>query len=256
MLYSRIPNSVWALIERVPILVIPSVRLLPLSVTSVTVGVVIVVSRVKVRLLALLVLPAISVCCTRTVLAPSDAMKPGVQVTPLSMLYSTAAPGSTPVTLSAPMFVIASGLLLPLSVTSAATGIAMFVSSVKVRLLALLELPAMSVWRTRTALAPSDAANPVVQVTPLSILYSMTAPGSIPVTLSEPMLVILSVLLLPLSVSSATVGAVGGVVSRVKVSPLPPLELPATSVWRTITVLEPSIAVKLEFHDVPPSMLY
>ena len=68
---------------------------------------------------------------------------------------------------------------------------------------------------------------------------------------------ILSVDELPVSLASATTGATGGVVSRVKVKAAEagPV-LPATSVWRTSTAFDPSTGVKLEIQVVPPSIEY
>ena len=53
---------------------------------------------------------------------------------------------------------------------------------------------------------------PVVQLVPPLVLYCQVAPASRPATLTEPMLVMLSVAM-PLLVARVIVGAAGGVVS-------------------------------------------
>ena len=64
-------------------------------------------------------------------------------------------------------------------------------------------------------------------------LYCTVAPVSVPVTVSAPLLVILSVMLEPVSNARATVGA-AALVSSVKLKAAEAaLTLPATSVWRT-----------------------
>jgi hypothetical protein len=73
-------------------------------------------------------------------------------------------------------------------------------------------LPALSVCRTVTLLAPSPASVklaplPVVQFVPPSMLYCQAAPASSPLTFTLPLLVILSLLELPLSVASDRLGA-------------------------------------------------
>src|SRR5688572_29738993 len=67
-------------------------------------------------------------------------------------------------------------------------------------------LPAVSVWRTSTLLAPSPLSVklvpvPATQVVPPSVLYCQLAPASSPLTLAVPTLVILSVELDPESVA-------------------------------------------------------
>ena len=75
--------------------------------------------------------------------------------------------------------------------------------------------------------------NELLQVCPLSIEYWTSAPASMPERVSAPLLVIWSELELPLSVVSATPGAAGPWVSRVKLKVVAADTLPATSVWRT-----------------------
>ena len=74
------------------------------------------------------------------------------------------------------------------------------------------------------------AACAVLQVVPLSMLYCQVASDSKPLTVTPPLLVMLSVVLLPVSAVRAKVGAKGGVVSRdtVKLTS-DALKLPAVS---------------------------
>src|SRR3989338_8053494 len=172
-------------------------------------------------------LPAASVWRTLTLLAPSPVRVkllplPAVQVAPLSMLYCQVAPVSRPVTLTEPLLVILSVAPAPVSATSArvwADGAAVSIVKAKASL-AAPTLPAASVWRTLTLLAPSPVRVkrlplPAVQVAPLSVLYCQVAPVSRPLTLTAPLLVILSVLPAPVSAASARVGADGAAVSSV-----------------------------------------
>ncbi len=77
---------------------------------------------------------------------------------------------------------------------------------------------------------------PVSQVVPPLMLYCQVAPGSSPLTLTVPLLVMPSVADTPVSTASAAVGAMGGIVSTVTAPSAPTwLTLPATSVWRTST---------------------
>ena len=90
-------------------------------------------------------------------------------------------------------------------------------SSVKLNAPEVLTLPAASVWRTTTDLAPSPVKAkllpvPVVQSVPLLVLYSQVAPISMPVTLTTPLLVLLSPTM-PVSPASAKVGADGASMS-------------------------------------------
>jgi hypothetical protein len=101
---------------------------------------------------------------------PSAAVKPDVQVVPLSTLYCTVAPVSRPVTLSVPTLLMPSPAT-PESVVKANQGAATVLSSVKLRLADGDWLPAISVCRTRTAFAPSIAVKLDVQFAPLSVLY-------------------------------------------------------------------------------------
>ena len=255
----------------------------PLSVPSVTVGAAAALSIVKASALELaLTLPATSVWRTMTDLAPSPASVklvplPAVQLLPPLVLYCQVAPASRPVTLTVALLVMPSPAT-PLSTASAATGDAAAVSSVKASAVELvLTLPAASVWRTMTDLAPSPLkvkllALPVVQLVPALVLYCQVAPASRPETLTMPTFVMLSVER-PLFVASEAIGADGGVVSgtgvggrttvlivNIKALELA-LTLPATSVWRTVTDFAPSpVSVKLlpapVVQLVPPLVLY
>ena len=139
------------------------------------------------------------------------------QFTPL-VLYSSWPPASTLLRLRVPALVmvsVAAPVMLPLSHTRptvGATGAAL--SSVKLRLDASLTLPALSVTRAYTVLAPSLAAKVLPQTVPL-VLYSKVAPASA-VTLSVPLLVSLSAPWLPLSHTRVSTAGVGAVLSRVK----------------------------------------
>ena len=129
---------------------------------------------------------------------------------------------SSPVRFNTPLLVILSAVLVPLSVAKARVGALAVVSSVKVyAVLGALALPAASVWRTSTLLAPSPVRvtlvpTPGVQLAPASVLYCQVAPLSRPVTLRRPLLVILSAVLVPLSVARLRLGAEGRVLSSFK----------------------------------------
>src|SRR6185369_14023531 len=254
--YSTVAPASMPESERVPVLVIWSPVLEPVSLVRAMPGAAgASVSRVKLRLPTLL-LPATSVCRTWTLLLPSLAAKLLFQVPPLSVEYSTVAPASMPDSEIVPVLVIWSLALEPVSLVRAMPGAAMVVSRVKVRLPTLLMLPATSVWRTCTLLLPSAAVKLLFQVAPPLVEYWTVAPASIPVSDRVPVLVIWSLLLEPVSLKRSTVGAVGAMVSRVKVRLPTLLVLPATSVWRTWTVLLPSAAVKLLFQVEPLSVEY
>src|SRR5207249_5205071 len=102
--------------------------------------------------------------------------------------------------------VILSALLAPVSLLSAIVGVAMVVSSVKVRL-ALAVLPAVSVSVTTTVWLPSAAgAVYVAEAGPPSMLKLRVTSAAAALTLSAASLVILSALLAPVSLLSAIVG--------------------------------------------------
>ena len=103
-------------------------------------------------------------------------------------------------------------------------------------------------------LMPSLAFRVFVQLVP-SMLYCTVPLVSGVVTLREPALLTLSLLLLPLSHTRPTVGASGAVLSTVKDSELTLLVLPALSKARAYTVLAPSSATKVVPHATP-SVLY
>ena len=105
-------------------------------------------------------------------------------------------------------------------------------------------------------LTPSTAVNELLQVVPLLIEYWTMAPFSMPERVSAPLLVIWSELELPLSTVSATPGAAGAMVSRVKLKLVALDTLPAKSVWRTRTVFGPSTAAKELLQVLPPSSEY
>ena len=168
-----------------------------------------------------------------TALAPSK----GTQADPFhfEVVNSQDAPASIPATLICPWLVILSVALLPLSMANAIVGAATVVSKVNCNCVAGVEiLPAASVWRTRTVLAPLMAAKLLrgFHVVPPLTLTSTTAPLSA-VTLSAPLLVIRSVPDLPVSLRRDTPGETGAAVSSVKVSCPESEILPAASVWRT-----------------------
>ena len=113
-------------------------------------------------------------------------------------------------------------------------GSGVVVSSVKFNVLAALTLPAASVWRTLTVLAPSAAVKVVVHVVPL-VLYSTVEPVSRLLTAIVPSRLILSLLLAPLSHSRATV-LVPTVLSITRGSVCAALVLPAGSVAMMLTL--------------------
>ncbi len=82
------------------------------------------------------------------------------------------------------------------------------------------------------------AACAVLQVLPLSVLYSHVASASTPLTVTLLLLVMLSVLLLPVSAAKANAGVLGAEVSMVQLLVLLLVvaeTLPAKSVCRTCT---------------------
>ena len=106
-------------------------------------------------------------------------------------------------------------------------------SSVKLSVPGAETLPATSVWRTRIVFGPSTATGAVVlQFTP-SVLYSTTAPGSVPLTVYVPEFVIPSLALTPVSASSSITGA-ATVASTVPFAP-PSAVLPAPSSTVAVT---------------------
>src|SRR5207248_2540032 len=112
-------------------------------------GVAMVVSSVKVKL-ALAVLPAVSVSVTTTVWLPSAAGAVYVaEAGPPSMLKLRVTSAAAATAVSAASVVILSAMRGPASLLSAIVGVAMVVSSVKVKL-ALAVLPAVSVSVTTT----------------------------------------------------------------------------------------------------------
>ena len=90
---------------------------------------------------------------------------------------------------------------------------------------------------------PSLVVKPLPQVAPPSTEYSTTVvPPSWPPVVRLASLVIRSPTV-PLSLASATVGAVGAWLSRVKLKVVAVETFPARSVWRTCTLFNPSVAL-------------
>ena len=144
---------------------------------------------------------------------------PLFQVLPPSTLYCQLAPASSPVTLTVPTLLMWSLTEMPLSSAKLRLGAAGAVlSRVNANALeAALTLPAASLWRTMTDLAPSPLSVkllplPATQLVPPLVLYCQVAPASRPLTLTLPLLVILS-LARPLLLARLALGAMGGVVS-------------------------------------------
>ena len=74
---------------------------------------------------------------------------------------------------------------------------------------------------------------PASQLAPASVEYCQLAPASRPITLTVPLLVMPSLLLLPVSLARARAGATAAV-SMVTAASWPlALVLPARSLWRT-----------------------
>ena len=179
------------------------------------------------------------------------AAKVVAQLLPLVLYWSDALDGAF--TLTAPLRVMASEALVPLSHTRLSVGVAMVLSRVKPRLLAGPVLPAASTARTCNVWVPSSAVKVLPQLVPF-VLYCKVAPASA-MTLSAPLLLIRSVALAPLSQAKASVGAIGAVESRVKRKALAVATLPATSVARTLTKLLPSTGTKV-LLQIRPLVLY
>ena len=214
-----------------------------------------VVSTVTPFVPAMLALPAISVATALMVVLASAGtsalLKLVLQLPPAAATVLLAVPQLTttlepvsavPDTVTPVAF---SAALTMLSVATALiTGLEETVSSVKDKaLLAAPTLPAASVWRTVTDLAPSPlrvklVPLPASQLPPPLVLYCHVAPFSSPTTLSVPILVMPSVPITPVSFR-LSVGATGGVVSagglpvlgsyRAKASQLTVIRLPSMS---------------------------
>ena len=242
----------------VRMLVMKSLLLEPESVASDSVGAAAAVSSVKVNaLLAGLVLPAASVCLTKTLLSPSPVMpvmlvpEPLLQLVPPFRLYCQVAPTSSPVMFKLLILVILSVLLEPESVASDSEGADAAVSSVKANaLLAALVLPAASVCLTKTLLSPSPVMpvmlvpEPLLQLVPPFRLYCQVDPTSNPVTFKLLVFVRVSLLLVPESVVKFKPGAKGMLVSSVKANALlAGLALPAASIALNETLPWPGCSV-------------
>src|SRR6478609_6106248 len=258
----------------VPLMAKPAAASAALTTLSPAIGLVIAivgttVSSVKAKGVTADTLPATSVCRTSMVLAPcTSCAAVGAlvdQVVPPSSEYSTFAPVSMPVSVSAGLLVMWSLFddpLSPVSATPGATGST--VSSVKAKAVTPDTLPATSVCRTSTVLAPCTSCAAVGalvdQVVPPSSEYSTFAPVSMPVSVSAGLLVMWSLFDVPVSPVSATPGATGTTVSSVKAKGVIADTLPATSVCRTSMVLAPCTSCAavgaLVDQVVPPSSEY
>ena len=236
------------------------------------------VSRVKLLVPALLALPAASVDTALTLTAPlpSVVSSPTVSVTawaePVAVKFlvtlplvpvkvtTTALPLSAD-TVTTPVPAVASAAVAPpdTPVPSATVGALGFcVSRVKLLVPALLALPAASVDTalTLTAPLPSVVSSPTVSVTawaePVAVKFLVTLPlvpvkvttTALPLsadTVTTPVPAVASAAVAPpdTPVPSATVGALGFTVSRVKL-PVPALlALPAASVATALTLTPP-----------------
>ena len=138
----------------------PSEPLAPVSLASETVGAATWVSRVKLTVVAAEVLPATSVWRTATVLLPSTGVKVGDQVWPPSVLYSTVAPVSVPPMVRAPLLVMPSEPLAPVSLVSETVGAAGAVVSTKA-----LEKAALSSAVSNVVEVKPSVGNPIVACT-------------------------------------------------------------------------------------------
>src|SRR5438093_13506110 len=109
-------------------------------------------------------------------------------------------------------------LELPVSLVSATVGAAgAVVSRVNVkRAGVVVALFGSSTWRTSTVFAPSTALKVLVQVAPPLDRKSVCRERVKMSTAGVPLMMMRSVLELPVSLVSATVGAAGAVVSRMK----------------------------------------
>ena len=144
-----------------PLLVIPSLEDLPLSVCKLKVGDVgSNVSTVKFNVPTLEVFPATSLCLTCKfhvpwVLTVKLEPEPAVHWAPLLNEYSQVAPDSRPPTRTTPLLVRPSLEDLPLSVCKLKVGVAgSNVSKVKLKFLAKERFPAKSLCRTSISFTP------------------------------------------------------------------------------------------------------
>src|SRR3569832_2852234 len=227
---------------------------------------------VFVVVVVLVCVPLVSAVVTmlHTPVVASALAVPSKVVPSVSYSATTAPASAVPVKVGVVTLVMRAVVEAPLSdeVDSGGVGAAGAAeSSVKVKAAELLEvLPATSGWLTITEWTPSPRKVmlepvPVCQVLPPSVLYCQAEFVARPVTLMVPSRVSVSVLLLPVSALSVSVGATAAL-SSVKVKVAESLEvLPATSVCLTTTDLVPSpLSVKLApvpvLQLVPPSVLY
>ena len=166
------------------------------------------VSRVNSKCIAGDLFPAASNCRTSSTFVPSTALNDVLHDVPPSTEYSTVAPGSTfPIVRSATL-VIRSVMFVPVSFASDRPGRrGACVSSVNSNGVPGDTPPLPSNWRTRTTLPPSTAVNASPQVWPASIEYSIPFPISTPVTANAPSEVTASLVLVPVSFPSDTIGA-------------------------------------------------
>src|SRR3569832_914188 len=225
-----------------------------------------------------LTLPAAAVAVAVTVCVPlvsavvtmlhtpvvASALAVPSKVVPSVSYSATTAPASAvPVKVGVVTLVMRSVFEAPLSdevdsVGEGAAGAAE--SSVKVKAAELLEvLPATSVWLTTTESSPSPLIVklepvPVRQLVPPSVLYCQIAFVSRPVTLTIPSLVIVSVLLLPVSAASESVG-LAAFVSSTKAWLVTVPALPALSVTLSLSVLLPVSVTLSQVSAVPETLL-
>ncbi len=247
VLYSSVA-PVSALTVMVPLRVRLSLALLPLSHTKLSVGVAMVVSTTRARVWALLTLPAASLAVMLTL--PELTARVGVTLQlPLAatvVLSTSPVPGmvmrmvlpAVPVPLRVGVLsLVSKSAVLPLLLASSSLAVNAIacVLSVKLKGADVATLPAASVARTVTVLAPSAAAKVVAQLVPL-VLYSRVAPASA-LTLMAPLLVMPSVALAPLSHTRLSVGGAMAVSNtRARVWAL--LTLPAASLAVMLTLPE------------------
>ena len=136
---------------------------------------------------------------------------PNVQLLPLSRLYSQVALGSSPVTVTVPLLVTPSVADVPVSVRRGKLGAVgamvsmtiglVFSPVMRLPLVCLtLIVPGLYVPIVRGKVVPV----PVVQLAPLSLLYSQVVPASRLVSLTVTRLVIPSVLDMPESTATAS----------------------------------------------------
>ena len=201
--------------------------------------------------------PATSTCRTPSTFVPSTALNDVLHDVPPSTEYSTVAPGSTfPIVRSATL-VIRSVMFVPVSVVSDTVGAAAdCVSSVNSKCVAGDLFPATSTCRTASTFVPSTALNDVLHDVPPSTVYSTVAPDSTFPIVRSARFVIRSVMFVPVSRVSDTVGAAADCVSSVNAKPVGSEALPAGSTCRRRTWLSPSTGDHCVLQVDPSSVEY